>query len=157
MCRDILIPLPNSMQHSPFPTIKKKRELMFPCHIHYNTQIQSIPSHPASVRSLVILPTHLHLGLQRHLLSGFPATTPHTFIFSPTHSTSMCISYCLIWSPQQYFVGSTDHEAPSYAIFPRLPIFPHSYTQISAPYSWTSLAHILCLRWQAKFHDIKLY
>jgi hypothetical protein len=46
--------------------------------------IQSIPSYPVSLRSILLLPTHLRLGLPSGLFpSGFPTTILYAFLFSP--------------------------------------------------------------------------
>ena len=44
--------------------------------------IQSTYSHQISLKSILILTTHLHL----HLPSGFPTKTLHAFLFSPMHT-----------------------------------------------------------------------
>jgi len=50
--------------------------------------IQSIPSHPTSWNSILILPSHLCLGLPNGLLpSGFPTRTLYTPLFSHIHAT----------------------------------------------------------------------
>ena len=50
--------------------------------------IQSIYPHPTSWRSILILSTHLRLGLPSGLLhSGFPTKTLYTSLSSPTHAT----------------------------------------------------------------------
>jgi hypothetical protein len=50
--------------------------------------IQSIPPHPLSPISILILPTHLRSGLRSGLLpSNFPANNLHAFLFSPIRTT----------------------------------------------------------------------
>jgi hypothetical protein len=50
--------------------------------------IQSIPSHPISLRSILILSTHLRLGLPSGLLpSGFPVNILYASLFSPIGAT----------------------------------------------------------------------
>ena len=50
--------------------------------------IQSIYPHPTSWRSILILSTHLRLGLPTGLFpSGFPTKTPYTHFSSPIHAT----------------------------------------------------------------------
>ena len=57
--------------------------------------IQSIYPHPTSWRSVLILPTHLRLGLPSVLLpSGFPSKTLYTPIFPPTRAT--CPAHLII-------------------------------------------------------------
>ena len=83
--------------------------------------IQSIHPHPTSWRSILILSTHLCLGLPSGLLpSGFPYTPPSPHPYAP-HAQP--ISFFSILSPAQYWVRSTEHLAPRYAIssIPPLP------------------------------------
>jgi hypothetical protein len=50
--------------------------------------IQSTPSHPISLRYILILSTHLRLGLPSgHLSSGFPTNILYAFLFSPIRAT----------------------------------------------------------------------
>jgi hypothetical protein len=50
--------------------------------------IQSIPSHPISLRSILILSTYLRLGLPNGLLpSGFPTNILYAFLLSPIRAT----------------------------------------------------------------------
>jgi hypothetical protein len=50
--------------------------------------IQSIPSHPISLKSILILSTHLRLGLLNGLLpSGFHTNILYAFLFSPSRAT----------------------------------------------------------------------
>ena len=51
--------------------------------------VQSIYPHPTSWRSILILSTHLRLGLPSGLLpSGFPSKTLYTSLFSPIRAIS---------------------------------------------------------------------
>ena len=56
--------------------------------LSWASPIQSIYPHPTSWRSILILFTHLRLGLPSGLLpSGFPTKTLHTYLFSPIRAT----------------------------------------------------------------------
>ena len=60
------------------------------CHLSLSwaSPIQSIYPHPISWRSILILSTHLHLGLLSGLLpSSFPTNTLYTPLSSSTHAT----------------------------------------------------------------------
>ena len=86
--------------------------------------IQSIYSHLTSWRSILILPTHLRLGLPSCLFpSGFPTKTLYTPSSHPYASHVQPISFFSILSPAQSWVRSTNHLAPHYAIssIPPLP------------------------------------
>jgi hypothetical protein len=50
--------------------------------------IQSTPSHPISLRSILILPSHLRLGLPTCLFpSGYPTQILYAFVISPMCAT----------------------------------------------------------------------
>ena len=77
--------------------------------LSWASPVQSIYSHPTSWRSVLILSTHLRLGLPSGLLpSGVPTKTlynplsPH-----PYTSHAQSISFFSILSPAQYWVRST--------------------------------------------------
>ena len=85
--------------------------------------IQSIYPHPTSWRSILILSTHLRLGLPTGLLSGFPTKTLYTPLSYPYAPHAQPISFLSYLSPTQYWVRSTNHLAPRYVIssIPPLP------------------------------------
>jgi len=89
--------------------------------------IQSIYPHPTSWRSILILSTHLRLGLPRGLFpSGFPIKTLYTPSPPPYAPHAQPISFFSILSPAQYWVRSTDHLAPRYAVSSIPPLPRHS-------------------------------
>ena len=56
--------------------------------LSWASSIQSTPPHPTSWRSILILPSHLHLGLPSGLFpSGFPTKTLYTPLLSPIRYT----------------------------------------------------------------------
>jgi hypothetical protein len=58
--------------------------------LSWASPIQSIYPHPTSWRSILILSTHLHLGLTSGLFpSGFPTKTPYTPLSFLTHTRHM--------------------------------------------------------------------
>jgi len=85
--------------------------------LSWTSLIQSIYPHTTSWRSILILFTHLRLGLPSGLFpSGFPTKT--LFTPSPQRYASHArpISFFSILSPAQYWVRGTNHLAPRYAI-----------------------------------------
>ena len=94
--------------------------------------IQSIYPHPTSWRSLIILSTHLRLGLPSGLSpSGFPTKTLYTPSPHPHAPHAQPISLFSILSPAQYWVRSTNHLAPRYAISSIPPLPRPSYPSIN--------------------------
>ena len=79
--------------------------------------IQSIYPHPTSWRSSLILSTHLRLGLPSGLFPPVsparPYTPPSPHPYAP-HAQP--ISFFSILSPEKYWVRSTNHLGPRYAI-----------------------------------------
>ena len=56
--------------------------------LSWASSIQSMPTHPTSWRSILILSSHLHLGLASHLFPpGFPTKTLCTPLLSPIRTT----------------------------------------------------------------------
>ena len=92
--------------------------------LSWASPIQSIYPHPTSWRSILILSTHLRLGLPSGLLpSGFPTKTLYTPSSHPYAPHAQPISFFLILSPAQYWVRNTNHLAPRYAIS-SIPLLP---------------------------------
>jgi hypothetical protein len=61
--------------------------------------IQSTPSHPISLRSILILSTHLRLGYpSSRFTSGFCTDILHAFLFSPFLLHALHISSSITWS-----------------------------------------------------------
>ena len=78
--------------------------------LSWATSIQSIYPHPTSWRSILILSTHLRLGLPSGLFpSGFPHQEPIPYNPHPYAPHDQPISFFSILSPAQYWVRSTDH------------------------------------------------
>ena len=85
--------------------------------LSWASPIQSIWPQPTSWRSILILSTHLCLGLPSGLFpSGFPTKTLYTPSPPPYKPHAQPISFFSILSPAQYWVRSTEHLAPRYAI-----------------------------------------
>jgi hypothetical protein len=80
----------NCAANQKFPSILWNPKVHY--HVHWSLSwarpIQSIQSHPISLRSILILPTYLRLGLPSGLIpSGFPTNILYAFLFSPIRAT----------------------------------------------------------------------
>ena len=84
--------------------------------LSWASPIQSTCPQPTSWRSILILSTHLRLGLPRGLFpSGFPTRT--LYAPSPPYEPhAQPISFFPILSPAQYWARSTNLLAPRYAV-----------------------------------------
>ena len=77
--------------------------------LSWASSIQSIPLHPTSWRSILILSSHLHLGTPSGLFpSGFP-TKPCTHLSSHPFVLHALTTLFSILSLEQYWVSSTYH------------------------------------------------
>jgi len=120
------------------------------------SHIASVHSpHPTSWRSILILSSHLRLGLPSDLFPSGSPTKPYTRLSpSPYALHAPLISFFSILSSEQYWVRSTDHLAPQYVVFfPPLSPRP-SWAQIfsSTPYSQTPSAYVPPSMSATKFH-----
>ena len=113
-CRVLLEKLTGLQLVSKFPTFHGTRRLITSltsvCQrsLSWASPIQSIYPHPTSWRSILILSTHLCLGLPSGLLpSGFPTKTLYTPSPHPYAPHAQPISFFSILSPAQYWVRKT--------------------------------------------------
>jgi len=89
--------------------------------LSWASPIQYIYTHPTSWGSILILPTHLHVGLPSGLVpSGFPTKTLYTPSPHPYAPRAQPISFLSILSPAQYWVSSTNQVVS----YPRCPDRP---------------------------------
>jgi len=80
--------------------------------LSWASPIHSMYPHPTSWRYIIILSTHLRLGLPSALFpSGFPTKTLYTPSPHPYAPHAQFISFFSILSPAQYWVRSTNHLA----------------------------------------------
>ena len=85
--------------------------------LSWASPIHSICPHPTSWRSILILSIHLRLCLPSGLFpSGFPTKTLYTPFPHPYAPHAQPISFFSILLAAQYWVRSTNHLAPCYAI-----------------------------------------
>ena len=81
--------------------------------------------HPTSRRCILILFSHLRLGLPSSLLPSVSPLKPCMHLSSPPYVPHVLpISVFLIWSPEWYLVRSTEHKTLCYAVF-STPLLPH--------------------------------
>ena len=93
--------------------------------LSWASPFQSIYQHSTSWRSILILYTHLRLGLPSGSFPPVspPYTPPYPYPYAP-HAQP--ISFFSILSPARYWVRSTNHLAPCYAISFSPPLPRHS-------------------------------
>ena len=118
-CRVILEKLTGLQLVKKFPTFHRTRRFITALtsvrrlSLSWGSPIQSIYLHPSSWRSVLILSTHLRLGLPSGPFpSGFPSKTLYTLSPHPYAPHAQPISFCSILSPAQYWARSTNHLAP---------------------------------------------
>ena len=101
--------------------------------LSWASPIQSIYPHHTSWRSILILSTHLRLGLPSSLFP--PASLPRPYTSPSPHPYAphaQPISFFSILSPAQYWVSSTNHLAPRYAISSIPPSFSNDTTTVNS-------------------------
>ena len=85
--------------------------------LSWASPIQSIYPYPTSWRSILILSTHLQLGLPSGSFPPVSPPRPYTLPSPrPYAPHAQPISFFLTLSPAQYWVRSTNHLAPRYVI-----------------------------------------
>jgi hypothetical protein len=90
--------------------------------LSWTRSIHSIPPRSTSLRSILLLPTHLHLGISSGLFpSGFPTSILYAFLSFPFVLRALPILYSLTWSFWLYLARSTSNESPHYAVYFNLP------------------------------------
>ena len=129
-CRVILEKLTGLQLVKKFPTFHRTRRFITALtsvrrlSLSWGSPIQSIYLHPSSWRSVLILSTHLRLGLPSGPFpSGFPSKTLYTLSPHPYAPHAQPISFCSILSPAQYWARGTNHLAPRSVSF--IPPLPH--------------------------------
>ena len=97
--------------------------------LSWASPIQSIYTHPTSWRSILIISTHLRLGLPSGLLpSGFPTKTLYTPISMCSHTTELSTSIYFDYFNKCYFPSGFPTKTLT-------PPFPYPYVPHAQPIS----------------------
>ena len=134
-CRVLLEKLPGLQLVKKLPAFHRTRRFITALtsvrhlSLSWASPIQSIYPHPTSWRSILILSTHLRLGLPSGFLpSGFPTKNLYTPLSSPIRATCSAHLILLDFITRTILGRSTNHLAPRYAIssIPPLPLLSRS-------------------------------
>jgi len=121
--------------------------------LYWTSPIQSIYPHPTYWRSVLILSTHLHLGLPSSLLpSGFPTKTLYIPLSSSIRAT--CPAHLILLDFITRTILGKEYKAPCYAIssIRTLPLPSHVQIFSSTPCSQTPSASFPPAMSTTKFH-----
>ena len=134
-CRVLLEKLTGMQLVKKFPTFYGTRRFITALtsvhhmSLSWASPTQSIYPHPTSCRPILILSTYLCLGFPSGLFpSGFSAKTLYAPSPHPYAPHAQPISLFSILSPAQYWVRSTNHSAPRYAVS-SIPPLPRPFKQ----------------------------
>ena len=114
------------------------------CSYPESDQFSQWHPHPTSWRSILILPSHLRLGLPSGFFpSSLSTKSLHAPLLFPIRATCSFMKFVLMLSLKKYLVRNTDDKASLYVVFATL--LPHntSKTKISSsePYYRTVSAY----------------
>jgi hypothetical protein len=114
----------------------------------------SSPYHPNSIspRSILILSTHLRLGLPSgHFPPGFPTNNLHAFFFLPIRT--MCPVHFMLTSFYLNLKKVTNYDTPHYEYFSDFLSLHSSLVQIFslAPHSETTSVYVSTIMSETKF------